>query len=78
MRCLHCQTYIGKKNDLEDFFFHCNKECFDKYEEKIAIFDKETEKHFKKLHSAPDPNTNIDNIANLKKTKKKKKEVEES
>ena len=80
LHCFYCQAYIGKKLDLEDFFFHCNKECFDKYEEKIALSDKEIEKHFKKLHSVPDPNTNIDNTTNLSSNKKRKpkKKVTES
>ena len=35
MFCRHCKEYIGTKVDLDDYFFWCNKECFDKDKEVI-------------------------------------------
>lgn len=33
MLCRYCQKYIGNKIDLEDYFFWCDKNCHDQYED---------------------------------------------
>lgn len=35
MHCRHCEKYIGKKNNLDDYFFWCDKACHDANEKEI-------------------------------------------
>ena len=35
MHCRHCEKYIGKKNNLDDYFFWCDKSCHDANEKEI-------------------------------------------
>lgn len=35
MQCRHCEKYIGNKINLDEYFFWCNKECYEANEAEI-------------------------------------------
>jgi len=64
MHCRHCEKYIGKKNNLDDYFFWCDKTCHDANEKEILDRNLATmaahEAHFKNKKAAAACSGNVD------------------
>ncbi len=73
MHCRFCNKYIGFKNDVDDYFFHCDKKCHDEYENIVLERSTQTLKqHHANYANLPKPKFGNNEVVAIEDTKSSK------